>query len=108
MSAIPRLVFIPPINLEIYNDENADLPGDEAEHPAKILILVGVEQVLELSVEDLKVLLNQNLNKKTYFLAYSHLREVHNLVHPSAIWFFWIHTIFCNLIRLSHDINDIL
>ena len=108
MSAIPRLVFIPSISLEIYNDENADLPGDEAEHPAKILILVGVEQVLELSVEDLKVLLNQNLNKKTYFLAYSHLREVHKLDHPSAISFFWIHTIFCNLIRLSHDTNDIL
>ena len=42
---------------------NSDKPGNEAEHPAKILVLVGVEQVLELGVEDLKVLFNQHLDK---------------------------------------------
>ena len=41
-----------------------DKPGYKAEHPAKVLILVGVEQVLELGVEDLQVLLNQHLDGK--------------------------------------------
>ena len=45
------------------NAINSGEPGDEAEHPAKILVLVGVEQVLELCVEDLEVLLNQHLDE---------------------------------------------
>ena len=47
-------------------------PGDKAEHPSQILVLVRIEQVLELCMEDLEVLLNQHLEKYSMptFLAY--------------------------------------
>ena len=39
-------------------------PGDQLVHPAEILVLVGVEKVLELCVEHLQVLFNQDLAGK--------------------------------------------